>query len=240
MKTFILLCLAAGLFAQSTSPAPPTKPEEPAAAEPKAHKGESLHYNVNWPSGLSLGEAELTSSGGKGPFSFSFKMDVSIPGFAVSESATSRATAEFCSTELKKQGTRGKRKVDEKTEFDATALKATRTTEGGGKSELSLSPCAKDALTFVHFMRRELAAGRLPAQQKVYYGSPYSVRVTFVGTQQIPVGAERVDADKLTATIKGPVTEVTADLFFAKDAGRTLLLVQIPLAVGKFSVELVR
>jgi hypothetical protein len=204
-----------------------------------APKSESLHYNVNWPSGLSLGEADLTSVAGESGLTFGFNMDASIPGFAVSESAKSRATAEFCSIELQKQGTRGKRKVDETTEFDSSKMTATRKTQGGGKSDLSTSSCAKDALTFVHFLRRELAAGRLPAQQKVYYGSGYSVRVQFIGTQRVTVGNEAVEADKITATIKG-ASEITADLFFAKDAGRTPLLVQVPLPVGKFSMELAR
>jgi hypothetical protein len=202
-------------------------------------KSESLHYNVNWPSGLSLGEADLTSTSGESGLTFGFNMDASIPGFAVSESAKSRATSEFCSIELQKQGTRGKRKVDETTEFDSSKMTATRKTQGGGKSELSTSSCAKDALTFVHFLRRELAAGRLPAQQKVYYGSGYSVRVQFIGTQRVTVGSQAVEADKITATIKG-ASEITADLFFAKDATRTPLLVQVPLAVGKFSMELAR
>lgn len=202
-------------------------------------KSESLHYNVNWPSGLSLGEADLTSTAGESGLTFGFNMDASIPGFAVSESAKSRATSEFCSIELQKQGTRGKRKVDETTEFDSSKMTATRKTQGGGKSELSTSSCAKDALTFVHFLRRELAAGRLPAQQKVYYGSGYSVRVQFIGTQRVTVGSQAVEADKITATIKG-ASEITADLFFAKDATRTPLLVQVPLAVGKFSMELAR
>ena len=74
---------------------------------------------MNWPSGLSLGEADLTSVSGESGLTFGFNMDASIPGFAVSESAKSRATAEFCSIELQKQGTRGKRKIDEKTEFDS-------------------------------------------------------------------------------------------------------------------------
>jgi hypothetical protein len=249
MKTFAPLFLAVGLYAQP-QPAAPKKPAAAAteiakasqapAEEPNAKKGESLHYNVNWPSGLSLGEADLTSSMGDSSLNFTFRMDASVPGFAVSENVSSSATPEFCSIELRKQGTRGKRKIDERTEFDSAKLKATRMTEGGGKSELSTSPCAKDALAFVYFIRRELAAGRLPAQQKVYYGGAYGVHVTFAGTQQIPIGGEGVAADKLTATIKGPVTEITADLFFAKDASRTLLLVHVPLAVGKFSMELAR
>jgi hypothetical protein len=266
MKKLALVLFAVGLSAQpedvipkdavaipaQVAPAkpvaPPPKPAtdkpktttDQSAASVKGQKSESFHYNINWPSGLSLGEADLTASAGEGGMQFSFRMDASIPGFAVTESATSRATQDFCSIELKKEGTRGKRKVDERTEFDASKMKATRVTEGGGKSDLSTSQCAKDALTFVHFIRRELAAGRLPPHQKVYYGGAYGVHVTFTGSQRIPIGDEGIEADKLTATIKGPVTEVTADLFFAKDSTRTLLLVQVPLAVGKFSMELAR
>jgi hypothetical protein len=231
-------------------PAPAEKPSPPAVKEiakaevpatpARAPKVETLHYNVNWPSGLSLGEADLTSSLGDSGLSFSFRMDASIPGFAVLESAKSRATPEFCAIELHKQGSRGKRKIDERTEFDSSKMKATRTTEGGGKSELSTSACAKDALTFLQFIRRELAAGRLPSQQKVYYGSGYSVRVTFAGTQKIAIAGESAEADKLLATIKGPTSETTAELFFAKDAARTPLLFSVPLAMGKFSMELVR
>lgn len=205
-----------------------------------APKVESLHYNVNWPSGLSLGEADLTSSTTDEGLTFSFKVDASIPGFALFESAKSRATAEYCAIELHKEGQRGKRKVDEKTEFDAAKMTATRKTKDGGKSEMSTSSCAKDALTFVHFLRRELAAGRLPVQQKVYYGAGYSVRVQFIGTQRIVIGNEAIEADKLTATIKAASSDITADLFFSKDAKRTPLLIQVPLAMGKFSMEMVR
>ena len=66
------------------------------------------------------------------------------------------------------------------------------------------------------------------------------MRVTFAGTQRIVVGGEAAEADKLIAAIKGPASEMTAELFFAKDAARTPLLVQVPLAMGRFSMELVR
>jgi hypothetical protein len=252
MKIFIVL-LAAGLLpAEEAAPKPPEPKKAVAeaakqvakvvsvAAAPKAPKGESLRYNVNWPSGLSLGEAELTASPTESALNFMFRMDASVPGFAVTETANSRATKDYCSLELNKKGTRGKRKIDEKTEFDSARMKANRSTEGGGKSELSISPCAKDAVTFINFIRRELAAGRLPAQQKVYYGGAYSVRVTFAGTQRIVVGGEPAETDKLLAAIKGPASELTAELFFAKDAARTPLLVQVPLTMGRFSMELVR
>ncbi|HYP06234.1 MAG TPA: DUF3108 domain-containing protein [Bryobacteraceae bacterium] len=243
MKLLFLSVIACALFAQE-HPAPAPQPPAPAKAEPAkpkpATKSESLKYEVNWPSGLSLGEAILTSAPTPSLLNFAFQMDASIPGFSVSESVDSRATPEFCSVLLYKRGVRGSRKVDERTEFDQAKMTATRKTEGGGKSELSTPACAKDALAFLYFLRRELAAGRLPPQQKVYYGSAYAVSLKFTGTERIVVAGEALEAEKITASVKGPVTAATADLFFAKDAVRTPLLIRVPLKAGQFSLELIR
>ena len=51
---------------------------------------ETLRYSVNWPSGVSLGEATLTASSArdaKGPerMHFQFDLDAGVPGFAVSD-----------------------------------------------------------------------------------------------------------------------------------------------------------
>ena len=54
------------------------------------------------------------------------------------------------------------------------------------------------------------------------------------------VGDEAVEADKMTATIKGPASEITADLFFAKDAAARRSLSRYRSRVGKFSMELAR
>jgi hypothetical protein len=251
MKTLVLLTLALVSLAQehpipSTKAAPakavPTKPEvaKPEPAKPKVSKSESLKYNLNWPSGLSLGEAILSATPSDTLLSFGFQMDASVPGFSLSESVDSRATPDYCSSLLYKRGTRGSRKVDERTEFDPAKMTATRQTEGGGKTELTTPACAKDALTFIYFLRRELAAGRLPQQQKVYYGGAYAVSVKFVGNERVVIGSEASEAEKITATVKGPASEFTADLFFAKDAIRTPLLVRVPLKVGQFSLELIR
>jgi hypothetical protein len=224
------------------STATPSTATTPAAvaAKPKASKAESLKYNLNWPTGLSLGEAILSSSPSEALLNFAFQMDVSVAGFSISESVDSRSTPEYCSTLLYKRGTRGKRKIDERTEFDAAKMTAVRRTEGGGKTELSTSACAKDALTFLFFLRRELAAGRLPPQQKVYYGGAYNVSVKFVSTEKMRVGEESIEVEKIAATVKGPASEVTADLFFAKDATRTPVLVRVPLKAGEFKLELIR
>lgn len=224
---------------QPAAPAPAV-PAAPAAPAPKS---ESLRFNLNWPSGLSLGEGELTSTIGAGGWTFAMKLDAAIPAFPIAEAAKAAAGADLCSTELVKEATRGRRKVGEKTTFDSAKLTATRKTTNmpdGGKTEVRINACAKDALTFIQFLRRELAAGRLPQAQPVYYGSGYQTRLQFIGTQRVRSGSEYVDADKLTAFIKGPASEFTVDLFFARDASRTPISITIPVAIGKFTVEFER
>jgi len=207
-----------------------------AAQKPRA---ETLHFNVNWPSGLTLGEGELSSAPSNNGWKFSMKGEAGFPAFPITEGANSTATSDLCSVELTKDSIRGKRHTTEKTAFDASTLIATRTTvtNNGGKSEVRINACAKDAVTFLQFLRRELAAGRLPQPQQVFYGSPYQTRVQYVGTQQYRSQNQLIDADKLTAYIKGPATELTVELLFARDPARTPLLITVPVALGKFTVE---
>ena len=202
---------------------------------------ESLRYSINWASGLSLGEATLRADKSKEAWDFEVSLDASIPGFALRDSYHSNATVDLCSLELDKTFTHGARKADEKTTFDQTNHTATRETQnGGGKSDQSISSCAKDALTFLQFARSELAQGRLAPQQSVVFGAPYSVRIEYTGAQKIKVGDQSVDADRILATIKGPTTDLTVEMFFARDAARTPLVAHIPLALGSFTVELIR
>jgi hypothetical protein len=105
---------------------------------------------------------------------------------------------------------------------------------------MSVSSCAKDALTFMQFARRELAQGRLAPQQAVIFGAMYQVRIEYTGPQKIKLGDQAVDADRILATIKGPTTDLTVEIFFARDAARTPLLARIPLSLGTFTVELIR
>ena len=202
---------------------------------------ESLRYSINWASGLSLGEATLRADKGKEAWDFEVTMDASIPGFALRDRYHSGATLDLCSLQLEKSFTHGNRKADEKIIFDQQNHTASRETQnGGGKSDVSIPSCAKDALTFMQFARSELAQGRLPPQQQVVFGALYSVRIEYTGAQRIKVGEQAADADRILATIKGPTTDLTVEIFFARDAVRTPLLARIPLALGTFTVELIR
>ncbi|MGH9662991.1 MAG: DUF3108 domain-containing protein, partial [Bryobacteraceae bacterium] len=226
MRLVLFFLLAAGAFAgekAATAPAP---------APFSSARDESLHYNINWPSELSLGESQLsarsvTANGEPAHKEFQFTVDAAVPGFEVHDQYHSLASQDFCSTEFDKSYTHGKRKAEEKIEFDTQNNTATRETlHGGGKSDLSTAACAKDPLTYVQFLRHELSDGRLPPPQAVIFGAAYQVRVEFAGAQTLRVGDKAVETDHLTATIKGPSSEIALDLYFARDAARTPVLVK--------------
>jgi hypothetical protein len=212
--------------------------ETPAATPSSA--AETLRYNVNWPSGLSLGEGTLAAQPVQDGQKFTFQVSAALPGFALEESAVSRVSNSFCSLALQKNGTRGRRKIEETTAFDTQKLTALRQTKGGGKTEGKTASCAKDALAFLYFLRKELAAGRLPAAQQVYYGAAYQIHSRYAGTQAVKVAGETVETERVETTIKGPASEFTVTFSFARDAARTPLLVELPLSMGKFSMEIAR
>ncbi len=206
---------------------------------------EELRYNVNWPSGLSLGEAHLSGHRVKSEagerWESALSLEAAVPGFQVLDHYRSLASSpQLCSIELEKDLVHGRRKGREKTEFDQQHNTAVRQTVGGGKSDLSTGACARDGLAFLQWVRRELSQGRLPPSQTVYFGAPYRVRFEYTGVQALRIGDSRTDADRLLASIKGPQSEITIEMFFARDPGRTPLLVRVPLALGTFSMELVR
>ncbi len=205
--------------------------------------GESLAYNVNWPSGLSLGEVLLKSAGPAGSegaqtWNLEFILDAAVPGFAVADRYHSLATGELCSIQFDKQVSRGNRAGKEQTRFDPRAGTATRATSGGGSSQLQTGPCARDALAFLYHLRRELSQGRLPPPQTIYFGAPYQVRLEFAGRQRLAVAGQQLEADRIRAWLKGPASEIAFEMFFAQDAARRPLLVRVPLPLGAFSMEL--
>jgi hypothetical protein len=205
---------------------------------------ETLHYSVNWPSGLSLGEATIasehsqTADKGSGAWRFGLEIDASVPGFAIRDNYHSSAAGELCSVEMFKSITHGKKRTEEKITFDQQTNTITRETTGGGKADTSTSACARDALSYLQFVRRELAQGRVAPDQQVVFGSQYQVHIVSKGAQTIKVGDKMVETDRIAVTIKGPATDLAVEIFFARDAARTPVLARLPLTLGTFTVEL--
>jgi hypothetical protein len=192
---------------------------------------------------LPIWEASLTAARSGSNWAFALSLDAGIPGFPVADRLHSSATSELCSLELQRETSHGGRKSSETTTFDQAKGTARRTTtfpEGGGSSDLSLPACARDALAFVYYARRELGQGRVPAPQQVFFGGSYSARMDYTGAVTIQSGDKPAVTDHLVASVKGPKSDFTFEVFYARDAARTPLLVKIPLPVGSVSVELVR
>jgi hypothetical protein len=205
-----------------------------------AAAAETLRYSINWPSGLSLGEAVmLTKALPDERVEMEFHIDAGIPGFRVLDHYMSLATSQLCSLEFHKRFEHGARKADERSTFDHDSHRVKRETVRGGSSEMETGPCPRDALTFLQYLRRELAAGRIPPQQTVYFGAPYEVRVQYRATEKIVVGDERVETDALDISLKGKASEHRIQMNFARDEARTLVRVKVPFTMGLFSMELV-
>ncbi|MES1256802.1 MAG: DUF3108 domain-containing protein, partial [Acidobacteriota bacterium] len=106
--------------------------------------------------------------------------------------------------------------------------------------EFSVPDCTKDALTLLFYARRELGQGRVPPAQQILFGGLYDTTLQYAGEETIPFAGKPVVTDKVVCDLKGPSSSLQFEIYFARDAARTPLLFKVPLAMGKFSMELVR
>jgi hypothetical protein len=203
---------------------------------------EELNYSINWPSGISLGEAHLHAKRSGANWSFGLNLDAGVPGYAVKDTYRSNIVPDFCSTSFDRSASHGSRSTQERETIDRDRALATRLTlsKDGGKSEIAVPACVKDALSYLYYARRELGQGRVPAAQQILFGGLYLIRVDYTGAPMIKVNDKQVQADKVTCIIRAGISEYKFDMYFARDPARTPLLISAPLAMGKFSMELIR
>lgn len=200
---------------------------------------EDLTYSVNWPSGLNLGDGHMRARHQGENWYFELALNASVPGFEVADRYNSSATPDLCSLSFERTSSHGKRKAHE-VETVAAGQVTRQTENGGGKSEFAAPGCLKDALTFLYFTRRELGQGRVPPAQQILYGPLYSTTLTYVGAPVIQIGGKPEQSDKLICTMTGPASTLKFEMYFARDAARTPLLITVPLSMGLFQMELVR
>lgn len=216
------------------------------SAVPSEFDAEQLHYNVTWPSGLSLGEGEFEARRAKvtppepANWEFQFRLEAAVPGFHVKDLYRSNATGGFCSRQFSKEVAHGARRANETTLIDPATGAARRTTRGGGSSTIETQPCVKDALTYLYFLRSELMKGRVPPRQTVLSGAAYQVQVEYRGARTVTVAEAPAVADYVAVSVKGPASRTSFDVYFARDAIRTPILVSLPLPSGIVRMEIVR
>lgn len=204
---------------------------------------ETLRYAVNWPSGLSLGEAVMTTDnadGAAGKRKFELILEASIPGFAVKDEVRAWAKDDFCSERLEKKLSHGSKKREELMEFQPATGVVVRKTVRGGESKLPMGACGRDALTMIQYLRSELKQGRIPGAQQTYFGAAYQLSFKYGGAQNLQIGGAYEPADKIEVQIQGPASRHAIELYFGRDALRTPLLMRVPLPLGAFTMELQR
>ncbi|HKE27804.1 MAG TPA: DUF3108 domain-containing protein [Bryobacteraceae bacterium] len=222
------------------------KTPAPAAARPLQEgfpfTDETLRFSMNWQSGLSLGEATMTAHRSGGGWDFEVTLNAGVPGFTIADKYSSSTDTGVCSQQLDRQASHGGKRTNERTTFDQREGKARRVTlfpDGGGKSTYDVGSCARDALAFAYYARIELGQGRVPPPQQVLFGSPYMVRMEYGGAQNITVDQKSLVSDKLNVSVKGPKSDSSFEIWFARDPARTPLRIRIPAALGTFTLELV-
>ncbi|MDP9053610.1 MAG: DUF3108 domain-containing protein [Acidobacteriota bacterium] len=203
---------------------------------------EDLNYSINWPTGLGLGEAHTHARHTGDNWNFTLTINAGIPGYAVKDTYRSASVTDFCPVSFDRSTAHGSRIVQEKETVDRARSTVTRETlvKDGGKSDFAVPICVKDALTLLFFTRREMGQGRVPGPQQFLYGDLHDVRMDYVGAPMISAGGKQVQSDQLTCTVKTSASDYKFDIYFARDAARTPLLISAPLPIGKFSMELIR
>jgi hypothetical protein len=238
-SNFLLFALASGRLLSAA---------EPLTGFP--FQNETLRYKASWPGGHSIGDVTLTAAKSGDGWNFDMAANVNVPIVPIADRYRSTAAGfDLCSVSLERLISHGSKKVTEKTEFDQKANIAQRRTlvpatadkpAGGGKSELQLPTCARDALTFQYFARREMGQGRVPPAGRIFFGSGYDVKLVYTGAMDIPVAGKPVTTDHVNVSVKGPASDFTFEIFYARDPARTPLLIKIPVSIGTVSLDLVR
>jgi hypothetical protein len=222
-----LLCLLAVLI-----PGPLVGEDVPFAS------GEKLVYEITWPSGLGLGEVEFLAQSGTHGWQFSARVNATLPNLEVRDEYHAQADAALCSFEFQKEARHGSRIIEESVVFDQENHKALRKTRSGGESEFAVPPCARDGLTYLYFLRREMGRGRIPPPDDLNFGGQYQVTSTYAESREIVVGGKSQTADRLLIDLTGPASQRSFEVFFARDSARTPLLIRIPFELGTFSLKL--
>lgn len=204
---------------------------------------ETLRYNVNWASGLSLGEATLVTDNLDGSASsrkFQMNLEASIPGFAVVDEIVSLAKPDYCSIQLDTKLKHGSKVREERIEFKSAEGIAERKTMKGGTSKTPIGACAHDALAFVYHLRNELRQGRIPSREAVFFGAAYTLTIKYAGSANVPLASGAEAADKMEIQIQGPSSKHAIEVYYGRDAQRTPLMFKVPLPLGSFTMELQR
>ena len=202
--------------------------------------GETLRYEIVWPSGLRLGEAEFGAHSSQAGWAFSADLSANLPALQIEDEYRSNTDFSLCSATFVKTVSHGARRQHEKVEFDQDGNRALRRNLADGTTQdLMVPPCARDALAYLYYLRQDLAQGRVPPPDDFNFGTQMQISVSYVETREIEARGRRQEADRLLIYVTGGEKPINIEVFLAKDDARTPLLLRVPLELGTFSLQLV-
>lgn len=223
----LILGLRTGLLSAETPEAAPFS------------SGETLRYDIVWPSGLRLGEATFTANSNQAGWAFSADVSANLPVLAIEDEYQSKTDFSLCSTSFKKVVSHGKKKQNEEVTFKQSENRARRRNLADGTTQdLVVPPCVRDALTYLYSLRQDLAQGRVPPPDDFNFGPQFQISVSYVETRSIEAGGKTQQADRLLVDVSGGENPVNIELFLAQDAARTPLVIRVPFELGTFSLRL--
>lgn len=133
---------------------------------PPLTSGENLTYKISWPSGLPLGEATLSASGGARQIHISLTIDAEFPANHATYSFTSTTDPELCSIRFAVSIRQGTRSLLDDYSFDQQNHQLRRI-RNGRTSVTDIPECARDPLALFYFLRKQAAAQQLGMGQTV-------------------------------------------------------------------------
>ncbi len=202
--------------------------------------GERLNYTIAWPSGLPVGHASLQARTRNPGWHLELTLRATLPSIEVDDVFESSTDQELCSEVFVKRVRHGDKRAHESLRFgpgrvDRFNLEAADPEIPG---RTAAGDCARDALAFLYYLRKDLAAGRLPSPGTIFYGAAYHIRVRFVRQRWLMIGGERRSADEFRAVVAGPASQHEFSVYVGQDEARTPLLFRIELGEETFSMQL--
>ena len=201
---------------------------------------EELRYSIYWPSGLSFGSALFKARFTDPGWRFEFDLQASLPKIEVNDRAVSRSDAQLCGQEFEKHILHGSKRASELLRFRPNVVERInlQRAEEQRPGTTPVQDCARDALAFLYFLRTELAAGRIPPTDTVFFGAAYRVRLEHAQARWLTWDGERQLTDEIRVSVRGPGSEHELSAFFARDESRTPLLFRMQFDAETFTMRL--
>ncbi len=201
---------------------------------------EQLTYSIAWPSGLSVGSADFKARYVDPGWRFEMTLRASLPDIEIDDAYVSRTDAATCSFEFEKHARHGAKRTHEFLRFGPNAVERINLENEGrsGPGIVPVSGCARDALAFLYYLRKDLAAGRVPPPADIFFGAGYGLELEYAQTRRLIWDGERRLVDEIRAVVRGPASKHEFSVYFGRDEARTPLLFRVEFEGTPFTMLL--